>query len=89
MYYVYILKLNNGKLYKGYTNNLNRRIIEHKGNKVKSTRYKLPKLVHYECYFFKSDAERRERYLKTTEGRRFLKQQIRDLINSMEGCLSG
>jgi len=27
-----------------------------------------------------SDARRRERYLKSTEGKRFLRQQIRDLL---------
>jgi hypothetical protein len=31
----------------------------------------------------KTDAERRERYLKTTEGERFLKQQIKDLLEDL------
>lgn len=89
MYYVYILKLNNGTFYKGSTSNLNNRLIEHRKNKVKSTQGKSPQLIHYECYFLKSDAQRRECYLKTTEGRIFLKQQIRDLIRNLEGCQSG
>lgn len=80
MYYVYILKLNNGALYKGSTGNLKERIKNHNNNKVISTKHKQPKLIHYECYLKKSDAQRREKFLKTTEGRRLLKQQIRDIL---------
>lgn len=89
MYYVYIIRLRNGDLYKGCTNNLIRRLGEHKQGKVRSTKNKMIKLIHYECYFLKSDAQRREKYLKTTEGRRFLKQQIRDLLQRLERCQSG
>lgn len=80
MNYVYILSLNNKHLYTGHTANLKRRITEHKIGKVRSTNKKQPQLIHYEAYLLRSDAERRERYLKTTEGKRFLKQQIRDLL---------
>ncbi len=86
MYYVYILQLNNGNLYKGFTSDIRIRLLQHKKGKVKSTQYKFPKLIHYECYLLESDARRRERYLKTTEGRRFLRQQLRDLIKLMEEC---
>ncbi|OIO46420.1 MAG: hypothetical protein AUJ28_02605 [Parcubacteria group bacterium CG1_02_37_51] len=81
MYFVYILQLNNNNLYKGYTNDLNRRINEHKTGKVKSTSNHRPlKLIHYEVYSLASDALRREKFLKTTEGIRLLKQQLRDVI---------
>ncbi len=84
MYYVYILLLNNNQLYTGYSNDLKRRIAEHKSGKVVFTSQRLPvKLIHYEAYILKSDAERRERYLKTTEGKRFLRQQIRDYLASI------
>jgi putative endonuclease len=83
MYYAYILFLNNGDLYKGSCADLNIRLKDHKSGKVKSTKHKLPiKLIHYECYALKSDAQRRERFLKTTEGRRLLKQQIRDILEN-------
>ena len=85
MHYVYILLLRNGKLYKGETADLKRRMSEHKHGKVKSTSYLLPcKLIHYEAYSKKSDALRREKYLKTTEGRRLLKQQIRDRLTDSD-----
>jgi len=81
MYYVYILQLNNGNLYTGSTQDLKRRIKEHQRKKVSSTKHKLPlKLILYEGYILKTDAQRRERFLKTTEGKRFLKQQIRDYL---------
>ncbi|MSU75379.1 MAG: GIY-YIG nuclease family protein [Candidatus Magasanikbacteria bacterium] len=81
MYYVYILRLKNKDLYKGSTSDLKERIIYHRRGKVDSTKNKEPQLIHYECYFKKSDAERRERFLKTTEGMRLLRQQIRDTLN--------
>ncbi|MEK7179304.1 MAG: GIY-YIG nuclease family protein [Patescibacteria group bacterium] len=81
MYYVYVLKLNNRLMYTGSTNDLKRRISEHRNGKVSSTKHKLPiKLLLYEGYLLKSDAQRREKFLKTTEGKRLLKQQIRDIL---------
>ena len=84
MFYVYILLLKNKQFYTGNSENLKRRIAEHKNGKVKSTCKRLPiKLIHYECYLLKSDALRREKYLKTTEGKRFLKQQLKNLFNEL------
>ena len=84
MYYIYILFLGNKQFYTGYTKDLKRRLEEHQTKKVRSTAKRQPvKLVHYEAYSLKSDAQRRERYLKTTEGKRFLKQQIRDLFGKI------
>ena len=80
MYYVYILLLINGDLYKGSSIDLKRRMQEHKQGKVKSTNRKKPTLIYYEAYLLESDARRREGFLKTTEGRRLLKQQLRDVL---------
>ena len=80
MYYVYFLFLNNQKIYKGITSDLKRRISEYSSGKVISTKNKNPSLIHYEAYLLKTDAERREKFLKTTEGRRLLKQQLKDLL---------
>ena len=81
MYYIYILKLNNGQLYTGFTSDLKRRILEHQNGNVDSTKHKRPiKLIHYEAYLKKSDAERREKFLKTTEGKRLLRMQIKDML---------
>ena len=84
MYYVYILQLNNNQLYTGFTCDLKRRIEEHKHGKVRFTSQRLPiKLIHYEAYLLKSDAMRREKFLKSTEGKRLLRKQIRDYLDSM------
>ena len=56
MYYVYALKIKNGKLYIGYTSDLRRRLREHK--------IKMPELVYYEAYKSKEDATKREKQLK-------------------------
>ena len=88
MFYVYILLLSNKNLYKGSAGNLSVRIGEHKRGKVKSTKHYQPvRLIHYEGYILKSDAQRRERFLKTTEGRRLLNQQLRDILQR-HGVLS-
>ena len=82
MFYVYFLKLSNADIYKGFTDDLKRRIPEHEAGKVASTRnYRPVCLIGYEAYLLKTDAMRREKFLKTTEGRRLLQQQYRDIIN--------
>ena len=84
MYYIYILLLSNKQVYTGFTATLRKRIQQHKVGSVKSTKLRRPvKLIHYEAYLKESDARRREKYLKTTEGKRFLKQQIRDLLDDL------
>ncbi len=82
MYYVYFLKTSQNTLYKGMTSNLKRRMQEHNKGRVTSTKNLRPLLlVGYEAYILKTDAVRRERFVKTTEGRRLLKQQYRDILN--------
>lgn len=85
MYYVYFLFLNNRDIYKGSCAEVKVRLTEHELGKVESTRnYRPVKLIGYESYMLKSDAQRRENFLKTTEGRRLLRQQYRDIINQFE-----
>jgi putative endonuclease len=84
MFYIYILLLNDGDFYTGFSSDLKQRIPQHERGGVESTRYKRPvKLVHYEAYVKESDARRREKFLKTTEGKRFLRMQLRDLLTSL------
>ncbi len=66
-YYVYILtNLNNTTLYIGVTNDLIRRIWEHKNAMVDgfTKRYKLKKLVHFEEFQNPTEAISREKQLK-------------------------
>lgn len=58
--------------------------MQHQKGRSKFTSHRQPiKLVHYEVYALRSDAVRRERYLKTSEGKRFLKQQLKDLYEKI------
>ncbi len=87
MYYVYILEsLKKAKwLYKGSTSDLKRRLQEHNAGKNFSTAPYLPfKLIYCEAYLLKSDAEAREKYLKTSMGMRVIKKQ---LANYLEQCV--
>jgi putative endonuclease len=80
-YHVYILLMGNGQLYTGYTEDLERRLSEHERGNVSSTARRQPvRLIHHEAYALKSDARRREKFLKTTEGKRLLRQQLRDVL---------
>jgi putative endonuclease len=73
-FYVYILRsLNDRELYVGRTNDLKRRLKEHVLGYNFSTKFRLPfKLIYFEGCLNELDAKRRESYLKTTQGRRFL-----------------
>ena len=76
--------MNNNKLYTGSSGDLKNRIDEHIKGKSRSTRNFRPiKLIHYEAYLEKKDALRREKFLKTTEGKRLLRQQIKLILTKL------
>ena len=85
MYYIYILfSRKDKKLYIGKTNNLKRRVLEHKNGKTKTSKYRLPiELIYYEAYKIKADADAREEYLKSGGGRKRLKQQLKRLFHQI------
>ena len=80
MFYTYVLKTKKGnELYIGYTSNLKKRFIEHNQGLNFSTKSFRPwEIIYYEACVDKSDAERRENYLKTTQGGRMLKIRIKN-----------
>ena len=67
-YYVYILATNDNKvIYTGVTNNLLRRVYEHKNSfdpKSFTSRYHINKLVYYECTTDINAAIAREKQIK-------------------------
>ncbi|MPZ76498.1 MAG: GIY-YIG nuclease family protein [Deltaproteobacteria bacterium] len=79
MYYVYVLKSNkDGNFYVGCTGNLRKRLSDHSDGNVRSTRYRIPfELVYYEASRTNIDALHREKYLKTTYGKRYLKNRLK------------
>lgn len=78
-FYTYVLRsIRDGKHYVGYTRDLRKRIEEHRSKYAQSTKYRLPvELIYYEACRDMQDARHRERYLKSTAGRRFLAKRIR------------
>lgn len=67
MFYIYILaSKKNGTLYIGVTNDLIRRVWEHKNNVVQgfTKKYSVHTLVYYECVENSSSAIEREKQLK-------------------------
>ena len=79
MHYVYVLRsIRDGRFYTGYATNLEKRLSEHNAGKVFSTKNRRPlELIYYEACRHKEDALRRERYLKTTYGKRYIKNRIK------------
>ncbi len=83
MFYVYILlSLKDKKFYIGFSSDLRRRMIEHDAGKVVSTKNRRPlRLIGYEAYKTKSEAQRREKFLKTSDGKKDIKKRF---IESLE-----
>lgn len=76
-YTVYVLRDSDGKLYKGMTNNLSRRLKEHRSGHTRTTSRMDNLSVAYTEEFDSFEAARkRELYFKSAAGRRFLAKHI-------------
>ncbi len=77
MYYVYLVcREEDWQWYVGYTSDLRERLAEHNRGSVSSRPESRFALIYYEAYLHKLDAIRRECFLKSLAGRRFLKEQL-------------
>jgi putative endonuclease len=78
MKYSYVLLSDrDGEFYIGSTGDLRERLQQHHRGQVRSTAYRRPlRLIYYEGCLCADDARRRERYLKTGRGGRYLKQRL-------------
>ena len=83
MHYVYVLKSEkDGNMYVGCTTDLRERFSLHNAGKVKPTRERRPfQLVYYEASLSQEDGLRREKYLKTACGKRYLKNRLREELH--------
>lgn len=84
MYYVYVLRSEvDNNFYVGYSSNLENRLIQHEKGLVNSTKNRRPlELVYFEGCLNQQDATHREKYLKTSWGKRYIKSR---LINYLTG----
>jgi len=75
MYYVYVIKSESGnRIYTGYTDNLENRLLQHnKGYSAATKIFNDWKFIYTEQYDNRSLAMKREKYLKSGKGREVLK----------------
>lgn len=78
-HYTYVLKSKKtSNFYTGTTASLKKRLGEHNDGLVTSTKHKRPlQLIYFEACLSKDDAFRRERYLKTGMGKRYLRGRLK------------
>ncbi|NOX17674.1 MAG: GIY-YIG nuclease family protein [Chlorobi bacterium] len=80
-YYVFHLRFiyshKSDRIYIGQTNNISLRLAEHNQGKSKSTKHYRPWIVIYKEEFnSRSDAMKREKELKSHQGREFIRKEI-------------
>lgn len=82
MQYVYVLRSQkDGKNYVGYTKNLKLRFEQHNKGLAASTKDRRPlDLIYYEACLDQQDATRREKYLKTIYGKRYIKSRLKSYL---------
>ena len=83
-YFVYVLRSKTDKnFYTGFTTDLINRLSDHNAGKVSSTKKRIPfEIFYYEvCLCLEYDIHR-EKYLKTTYGKRYIKNRIKNYLNN-------
>ncbi len=82
MFYVYVLKSEiDNNLYVGYSKDLTNRIQQHNEGFVSSTKNRRPlNLIYYEVCLNQQDATHREKYLKTSWGKRYIKSRLKNYL---------
>ncbi len=77
MFYVYLLALENGQYYAGYTKNLESRLQRHANGFVRTTSRIHPKeLIFYAAFVSEAKALDFEKYLKSSSGFAFRNKRL-------------
>ena len=90
MWYAYAILCDDGSIYKGHTDNIERRYNEHKkGYGAEHTKKHKPiRIIFIKEFQKRSEAVTYEKYLKTGSGREMLKTQYdKDLPAGRQGIL--
>lgn len=77
MFYVYLLENEIGEFYTGFTSDLRKRLVKHNQGNNFSTKNHTWHVIYYEACTVEEDARRREKYLKTTSGRRVVRLRLK------------
>lgn len=82
MYFIYVLASEfDNNFYVGYTHDLDQRLLDHVKGNVVSTKNRRPlKLVNFEACLNQQDATHREKYLKTSWGKRYIKTRLKNYL---------
>jgi putative endonuclease len=84
-YCVYVLySLKDLNFYIGYTTNLHDRLTSYISGNTHATEFRRPfTLLFCEYYLSKHDATRREKYFKTTVGKKILRLMLQDSLKNI------
>lgn len=79
---VYVLQSRKyNEIYIGCTKDLKKRLVQHNEGLNESTKRYVPwEIIYYESCRDTLDAQRREKYLKTSQGRRLLKRRLKEFF---------
>ena len=82
MYYTYVLQSEKDSgFYVGFTKDLKLRFDQHNKGQVDSTKNRRPlKIIYCEGCLNQTDATKREKYLKTYNGKRFLHHRLKSYL---------
>jgi putative endonuclease len=78
MYFAYVLKsIKHDYYYKGHCQDLEKRLQQHNSGMTESIRPYIPfQIVYVEEFEMEQEAIKREKYFKSSAGRRFLKKKL-------------
>jgi len=82
-FYTYVLKSKlDGRFYTGFTSDLDKRLKEHNSGKVHSTKRRIPfEMIYFEFCLNMDDATHREKYLKTTYGKQYIRNRLKNYLS--------
>ena len=83
-FYIYILRSKKDhNFYTGYTADLKSRLAQHNNGEVNSTKHRRPlELIYFEGCINQQDAIHREKYLKTSWGKRYIKTRLENFLDA-------
>jgi putative endonuclease len=78
MFFAYVIQTEiDGSFYKGHCEDLQKRLQQHNSGQTQSIKSKIPyALIYFEEFKTRSEAIKREKYFKTSAGRRFLNSKL-------------